>query len=331
MTVVPGSAQSTITYTIPGAWLTDPARVFPVTIDPSVLSLSATDTYISDGHPDTCYGSSPTLLIGMYRHGGGSCQTLVEFPAALSTIPESAHISAAAFNIYQYHGGRQRHQRQPDDRLPGAAPAPGTRSRRRSPIRRCLPTTPSCRLAGPAGWSSAVVTSCKAGHAATTPTTAFSSARAASAASTRPSMPPIPLCDRRLRCSAEQPNIDPYSRQEHLPLGRHRSGTGQPQRSDRHRPDQLHPRWASTAPTAPRPVAPAACWLGLGTTPTPRRPILAGARRQVSGSGYFAYWDSSGRRCRTTARTTSRPTGLTRRSACYHTPSDLRLQAQRSR
>ena len=44
MTVVPGKDESTITYTVPESWLSDPARKYPVTIDPSV-STSSADTY----------------------------------------------------------------------------------------------------------------------------------------------------------------------------------------------------------------------------------------------------------------------------------------------
>ena len=64
MTVSPGSGQSTLTYSVPRSWLSDPARVYPVTIDPSVtLNPTAGD------HPycDTFVNSSP----GTGSHGTG--------------------------------------------------------------------------------------------------------------------------------------------------------------------------------------------------------------------------------------------------------------------
>ncbi len=86
MTVLSGVGQSTVTYTIPSAWLSDPARVFPVTVDPSLFTQGATDTYVSEGYPTTAYGSSTNLLSGNFKNAD-TCQTLVAFPELPASRP----------------------------------------------------------------------------------------------------------------------------------------------------------------------------------------------------------------------------------------------------
>jgi hypothetical protein len=46
MEVTPGDGESTITLTVPEKWLTDPARKYPVMIDPSLDQWSSCDTYV---------------------------------------------------------------------------------------------------------------------------------------------------------------------------------------------------------------------------------------------------------------------------------------------
>ncbi len=56
MKVEPGEGLSTVTVTVPQTWLSDPARKFPVLIDPSLSRWPAQDTYVSSASPSTVKG-----------------------------------------------------------------------------------------------------------------------------------------------------------------------------------------------------------------------------------------------------------------------------------
>ena len=75
MAVTPGADQSTLTYSVPRSWLADPARVYPVTIDPTVTlnpntgNSSYADTYV--GSNGGAHGTATSLLCG-YDSGTAS-------------------------------------------------------------------------------------------------------------------------------------------------------------------------------------------------------------------------------------------------------------------
>jgi len=103
MTVVPGTDQSTVTYTLPSDWLSDAKRVFPVQVDPSFYGWSgAMDTWIGEASPYETHYAAQQLRCGQF--GGQTSnqgEALVEFPLYLSPIPSGDHISAAAFDIFE--------------------------------------------------------------------------------------------------------------------------------------------------------------------------------------------------------------------------------------
>lgn len=102
MTVVPGKDESTVTYTVPVGWLTEPDRVFPVTIDPTVTRSPVADTYISSGYPDTSYGSGYQTPIGHvgapFNWGTGFYRFTL--PADLTS---GGYVQSAHFQVYQYY------------------------------------------------------------------------------------------------------------------------------------------------------------------------------------------------------------------------------------
>ncbi len=59
---VPGGAI--VTYHIDPAWLADPARVFPVKVDPTLTTTAGRDTFVGTANPDTSYDS-----VGWIRSG----------------------------------------------------------------------------------------------------------------------------------------------------------------------------------------------------------------------------------------------------------------------
>jgi RHS repeat-associated protein len=106
LSVAPGKGESTLTVSVPRAWLDEKARVYPVKIDPQLFTRAPTDAYISSGHPSVKYGQTDAqnLLCGQISQNMGTCKTLVRFPQVdnPANIPSEAHVSGATFSIRQY-------------------------------------------------------------------------------------------------------------------------------------------------------------------------------------------------------------------------------------
>jgi hypothetical protein len=79
MTVKPGVGGSHITYSVPKSWLTDPARVFPVQVDPTLNAPGLADTFIAKNSPTTSYGSSSLLWVGPWTTTTAYNRALLEF------------------------------------------------------------------------------------------------------------------------------------------------------------------------------------------------------------------------------------------------------------
>ena len=102
MTVTPGKDESTITYTVPSAWLSDPARIFPVMIDPTVTQPATADTFITSGYPTTSYGSCTWSPVGYSGASYYQSTALIKFdlPSGLTT---GGYVQSAHFQVYQYY------------------------------------------------------------------------------------------------------------------------------------------------------------------------------------------------------------------------------------
>ncbi|MBL8932398.1 MAG: RHS repeat protein [Kineosporiaceae bacterium] len=80
-----GPNRAVVTLTPDRAWLTDPARVFPITIDPTYASGStyaSFDTYVSKAYPTTAYSTSTELRVGTYNGGTDAARSFLTFPLA---------------------------------------------------------------------------------------------------------------------------------------------------------------------------------------------------------------------------------------------------------
>ena len=102
MTVTPGENASTISYFLPREWMNDPARVYPLKIDPTLGNPVAEDTYLSAGYPTQSFGSDGDLLCGRMNSDAGKCRTLVKFPQVSEDIPAGSLVTSAAFRLRQY-------------------------------------------------------------------------------------------------------------------------------------------------------------------------------------------------------------------------------------
>jgi len=84
------------------AWLQDPARQYPVMIDPSLAAFGASaDTFINKTNPNTIYGQSPAMFSGT----GGSwsaSRALVRFDVSSLRSHPDWNIKAASMKLYAY-------------------------------------------------------------------------------------------------------------------------------------------------------------------------------------------------------------------------------------
>jgi hypothetical protein len=93
-----GEGRAVVTMTPDQVWLTDPARVFPITIDPTYVSVDVTtsfDTYVSSMYPTAKYSTAAELRVFADEPGGHpELQHLRRVgagarPANLSTTPRA--------------------------------------------------------------------------------------------------------------------------------------------------------------------------------------------------------------------------------------------------
>jgi hypothetical protein len=99
MIVQPGEGASTVTIKVPQAWLSDPARKFPVFIDPSITQPASADTFIYHYTPTTAYGSYE-FMSASYSPSYGTRRALVKFDVPTEAI--GGWVQSAELKLYQY-------------------------------------------------------------------------------------------------------------------------------------------------------------------------------------------------------------------------------------
>lgn len=100
MTYEKTASGLTFTYHLSKEWLSDPARVFPVQVDPSITKNSS-DTFVSSAFPNTNYATSNILKVGRYDSSTGYNRGLLRF--GVGEIPSNAYIDSAILKLYQTH------------------------------------------------------------------------------------------------------------------------------------------------------------------------------------------------------------------------------------
>lgn len=97
--ITPTESGYKVTIEANDVWLADPARVFPIIIDPSVTAISDTDdTYVQSGYPTTLAWDQRALYVGTGATKG-VMRTLV--PIGLPDLTY-ARINSATFSAWQY-------------------------------------------------------------------------------------------------------------------------------------------------------------------------------------------------------------------------------------
>lgn len=95
--------QTTLTYTADEAWLTDPARVYPVVIDPVVWTKQSSsdiyDAYVEDSHKYSNFRFEPYLKSG-YGSSRGKTRSYIKF-RNLPEINAADEIVKAELHLWQ--------------------------------------------------------------------------------------------------------------------------------------------------------------------------------------------------------------------------------------
>lgn len=100
-----GAGTATLKVTPDAAWLADPARVFPLTIDPSyaiVNSWAAGDTWVATNYPTSDMSADPELKVGTYDGGTTKARSFILFPIAPFRGMDVVKADMSLWNTYSY-------------------------------------------------------------------------------------------------------------------------------------------------------------------------------------------------------------------------------------
>lgn len=102
---VPGGLA--VSYSIPEAWMHDPARVFPVQVDPTITTDTA--TYVDQYTPGVSYGTTTRMNVGKLTTGYQN--TYAKWDLADANLPANANIlsaDASLWLVYAYTGATEK-------------------------------------------------------------------------------------------------------------------------------------------------------------------------------------------------------------------------------
>lgn len=98
----PGDGAWTLTVTPDEEWLADEDRVWPVTVDPTIIvsptGAFSKDTMILSETPTTSYYASSRLSVG--RTEGGKARAMLEFPQLADVVPAGSTVTDADLGLY---------------------------------------------------------------------------------------------------------------------------------------------------------------------------------------------------------------------------------------
>jgi RHS repeat-associated protein len=107
--VVPNGEGIALQLQVDGAWLRDPSRVYPVTIDPTVTFIDhasgqSYDSWVASAAPNNNYGSATTLDAGWNSDAGAAGKGWAMIKYGLSSLTNK-HILSATWNGYFTYSG----------------------------------------------------------------------------------------------------------------------------------------------------------------------------------------------------------------------------------
>jgi hypothetical protein len=80
-------------------WLRDPARVYPVTIDPTFTDNTPGDAHVQKAYPNSNYASSNELKAGTYDGGGDIARSFLRFDISDA---RGTHVLTATLSLYEH-------------------------------------------------------------------------------------------------------------------------------------------------------------------------------------------------------------------------------------
>ncbi|WP_165949885.1 DNRLRE domain-containing protein [Micromonospora sp. KC207] len=103
--IVDVEGTPTLKMSINGAWLRDPARRFPVVLDPTATIATTTgDTYVQSGATEPDRSAEDNFAVGTFDGGGGKAKSLMPFPTFGTTFA-GKRLSAADLNLFMSYQG----------------------------------------------------------------------------------------------------------------------------------------------------------------------------------------------------------------------------------
>ncbi|WP_228551912.1 DNRLRE domain-containing protein [Mumia zhuanghuii] len=100
------NAEQTLVLTPDEDWLSDPATVYPVTVDPSYTSYANGDSWVQNAGYTTSQGGSTELRAGTYDAGGHKARSFVKFIGMLADNGGSGQdIVSATFKMRNFYSG----------------------------------------------------------------------------------------------------------------------------------------------------------------------------------------------------------------------------------
>ncbi|WP_267283897.1 LamG-like jellyroll fold domain-containing protein [Amycolatopsis thermoflava] len=96
-------AQPVLRVSVDAAWLNDPARVFPVKVDPTVVKNSNGTTYVQSPY-NADYSGDPNLSVGTYNGGANKAAAYLKFDSVSSELAGNYVLGAKLwmFETYAY-------------------------------------------------------------------------------------------------------------------------------------------------------------------------------------------------------------------------------------
>ena len=96
--------QAAIRMTLDSAWLDSPARVFPVTVDPSVNSYNSGGTTYVESPGSADYSGDTEIKVGTYDNGSNVARSFMQFSSVSSALSNENVLGAelGVFNSWSY-------------------------------------------------------------------------------------------------------------------------------------------------------------------------------------------------------------------------------------
>ena len=96
-----GGSGPVVTVTPDAEWLLDPAREYPVEVDPQLVQEPSPDTFIQSNILNTSQATETELKAGTYDGGSTKARSLLKFN--IGSIPDSAIIDTAKLSLHNFY------------------------------------------------------------------------------------------------------------------------------------------------------------------------------------------------------------------------------------